>query len=71
MSRINDSGVVSDSDDEELRKALGDLVDDFGPDFDEEGNELEEGESDRIHSEEERQAPARTASEPEAEEVKA
>ena len=31
------------------------MVDDFGPDFDEEGNPLEEGESDRIKSEEERQ----------------
>jgi F-type H+-transporting ATPase subunit alpha len=44
MSRINDNGVVSDEDEDELRKGLGDLVDDFGPDFDEEGNELEEGE---------------------------
>jgi F-type H+-transporting ATPase subunit alpha len=51
MDRINESGVVSDSDEEALRKALGDLVDDFGPDFDEEGNELEEGESDRVQSE--------------------
>ena len=53
---------------EETRRALrrgrggagqGDrrVVDDFGPDFDEEGNPLEEGESDRIKSEEERQAP--------------
>ena len=32
------------------------MVDDFGPDFDEEGKPLEEGESDRIRSEEERQA---------------
>jgi F-type H+-transporting ATPase subunit alpha len=51
MDRINESGVVSDSDEEALRKALGYLVDDFGPDFDEEGNELEEGESDRVQSE--------------------
>ena len=34
------------------------MVDDFGPDFDEDGEPLEEGESDRIKSEEEREAPA-------------
>jgi F-type H+-transporting ATPase subunit alpha len=34
------------------------MVDDFGPDFDEEGNPLEEGESDRIKDEEERQKPS-------------
>jgi F-type H+-transporting ATPase subunit alpha len=28
------------------------MVDDFGPDFDEEGNPLEEGESDRIKARE-------------------
>ena len=43
------------------------MVDDFGPDFDEEGNPLEEGESDRIHSEEERAAEGRTSDEPEKE----
>ena len=32
-------------------------IDDFGPDFDEEGNPLEEGESDRIKDEEERSRP--------------
>ena len=35
-------------------------MDDFGPDFDEEGEPLEEGESDRVKSEEEREAPAGT-----------
>ena len=39
------------------------MVDDFGPDFDEEGNPLEEGESDRIHAEEELAAEGRTAGE--------
>src|ERR687898_811350 len=49
---------------DEIESQLGDCVaegiDDFGPDFDEEGNPLEEGESDRIKSEEEREKEART-----------
>jgi F-type H+-transporting ATPase subunit alpha len=49
---------------DEIESALGDCIaeaiDDFGPDFDEEGNPLEEGESDRIKSEEEREKEART-----------
>ena len=44
MKRINDSGELSDEDE----KALGDAIDDFGPNFDEEGQPLEEGESDRV-----------------------
>ena len=39
-------------------KAIAEMVDDFGPDFDEEGQPLEEGESDRVKSEEERERPA-------------
>ena len=31
-----------------LNDAIAEAVDDFGPDFDEEGNEIEEGESDRV-----------------------
>jgi F-type H+-transporting ATPase subunit alpha len=61
MSKIAE-GEWSD----EIESALGDCIaegiDDFGPDFDEEGNPLEEGESDRIKSEEEREKPGRTAS---------
>jgi F-type H+-transporting ATPase subunit alpha len=49
---------------DEIESALGDCIaeaiDDFGPDFDEEGNPLEEGESDRIRSEHEREREART-----------
>ncbi len=60
LDRINETGQLSDEDEASLGKAIGDMVDDFGPDFDQEGNPLEEGESDRIRSEEERQAPART-----------
>jgi len=52
--------------DEETEKALGkaiaDAIDDFGPDFDAEGNPVEEGESDRIMSEEERGQEGRTES---------
>jgi F-type H+-transporting ATPase subunit alpha len=60
MDRI-DEGKLSDEDEEELGKAIADAVDDFGPDFDEDGQPLEEGESDRVKSEEERSKPARTS----------
>jgi F-type H+-transporting ATPase subunit alpha len=60
MSKL-DAGDWSDEIEEQLGKAIAEAIDDFGPDFDAEGNPLEEGESDRILSEEERQAPARTA----------
>ena len=56
------AGDWDDSLEEQLGKAIAEAIDDFGPDFDEEGNPLEEGESDRIKSEEERRAPGRTAS---------
>jgi F-type H+/Na+-transporting ATPase subunit alpha len=56
MSTLNE-GDWSD----EIEQQLGKAIDDYGPDFDSEGNPLEEGESDRILSEDERQAPGRTA----------
>jgi F-type H+-transporting ATPase subunit alpha len=59
LARINETGDLTDEDEEALKKAIAEMVDDFGPDFDEEGNPLEEGESDRIKSEEERERPAR------------
>ncbi len=65
MARINESGQLSDEDAETLGKAIADAVDDFGPDFDAEGQPLEMGESDRVHSAEEHAKPARTADEPE------
>jgi F-type H+-transporting ATPase subunit alpha len=61
MSSINSDGQLSDEQEEQLGKAIGEMIDDFGPDFDEEGNELEEGESDRIKSEEERAKPGRAS----------
>jgi F-type H+-transporting ATPase subunit alpha len=67
LGRIDESGLLEDADEEELRKALTDMVDDFGPDFDVEGNPLEEGESDRIHSEEEWAGEGRTSDEGEKE----
>ena len=70
LGRIDDTGQLEDADEEELRKALTDMVDDFGPDFDEEGNELEEGESDRIHSDEERAAEGRASGESAGDEQK-
>jgi F-type H+-transporting ATPase subunit alpha len=63
MDGINESGQLSDEDEKRLGEAIAEFVDDFGPDFDEEGQPLEEGESDRVHSEEERQKEGRTSGE--------
>jgi F-type H+-transporting ATPase subunit alpha len=53
MSKINE-GEWDDQMEEQLGNAIAEAIDDFGPDFDEEGQELEEGESDRIRDEEHR-----------------
>ncbi|HEY2141678.1 MAG TPA: F0F1 ATP synthase subunit alpha, partial [Solirubrobacteraceae bacterium] len=50
MKRIAE-GDWDDNVEEELGKAIAEAIDDFGPDFDEEGNPLEEGESDRVSGE--------------------
>jgi F-type H+-transporting ATPase subunit alpha len=60
MSKIED-GDWSDETENALGEAIKDAIDDFGPDFDEEGNPLEEGESDRVKSEDERQKEGRTS----------
>ncbi len=66
MGRI-DEGQLSDEDEEALGKAIAEAIDDFGPDFDEEGQPLEEGESDRVKDESERERPGRTDEEAETE----
>ena len=48
MKRINDAGELSDEDEKALGDAIAEAIDDFGPNFDEEGKPLEEGESDRV-----------------------
>jgi F-type H+-transporting ATPase subunit alpha len=48
LDRINRTGELSDEDEGYLGDAITEMVDDFGPDFDQEGTPLEEGESDRI-----------------------
>jgi F-type H+-transporting ATPase subunit alpha len=48
MKGIDESGELSDNDEKALGEAIGEMIDDFGPDFDEEGNPLEEGESERV-----------------------
>jgi F-type H+-transporting ATPase subunit alpha len=53
MNRIGE-GEWDDQIEETLGNAIAEAIDDFGPDFDEEGNELEEGESDRVRDEEHR-----------------
>jgi F-type H+-transporting ATPase subunit alpha len=67
MKQINETGELSDEDLEKLGEAIGEMVDDFGPDFDEEGNPLEAGESDRVKSEDEHERPGRTEEEAEGE----
>jgi F-type H+-transporting ATPase subunit alpha len=61
MSQIGE-GDWSDEIEGQLGDCIAEAIDDFGPDFDEEGNPLEEGESDRVKSEEEREKPGRTSS---------
>jgi F-type H+/Na+-transporting ATPase subunit alpha len=74
LDRINETGQLSDEDTEALGKSIEGMVDDFGPDFDKEGNPLEEGESDRIKTREGREAedmvaPTEQPSEEEREEA--
>jgi F-type H+-transporting ATPase subunit alpha len=82
MQRINDSGELSDEDENALGDAIAEAIDDFGPNFDEEGQPLEEGESDRVREhrdeEEEREegedreeAEGQEQGEPDREEVPA
>src|SRR3954449_1077740 len=79
MKRINESGELSDEDEKTLGDAIAEAIDDFGPNFDEEGKPLEEGESDRVrdHREEEEgdkgngEGETEEESEPEREEVPA
>jgi F-type H+-transporting ATPase subunit alpha len=52
LGRISDTGKLEEADEEALGKAIAEFVDDFGADFDEHGDPLEAGESDRIKSEE-------------------
>ena len=61
MDKIAD-GQWDDSIETALGDAIAEAIDDFGPDFDAEGNPLEEGESERIMSAEEREAPGRAGS---------
>jgi F-type H+-transporting ATPase subunit alpha len=72
MDAINSDGLFDDEREEQLGKAIAEMVDDFGPDFAPDGTPLEEGESDRIVSEEERAAgPKASDGAAEAEEVAA
>ena len=49
MAKIAE-GDWDDSIEAQLGNEIAEAIDDFGPDFDAEGNPLEEGESDRIRS---------------------
>jgi F-type H+/Na+-transporting ATPase subunit alpha len=53
-------GNWDDSIEDRLSRCIAEAIDDFGADFDAEGNPIEEGESDRILSKEERGKDART-----------
>lgn len=66
IGRIND-GEWDDDMEKSLGDAIAEALDDFGPDFDEEGNELEEGESDRIKDEEHRRTASQHQDEDESE----
>jgi F-type H+-transporting ATPase subunit alpha len=58
MDKIAD-GQWDDSIESELGDAIAEAIDDFGPNFDAEGNPIEEGESDRIMAEGERDRDGR------------
>jgi F-type H+/Na+-transporting ATPase subunit alpha len=70
MARI-DAGQLSDEDEEALGAAIAEMVDDFGADFDAEGNPLEVGESDRVLAREARPEGEAQPTEEPAEEVPA
>jgi F-type H+/Na+-transporting ATPase subunit alpha len=59
MDKLRD-GQWDDSIEAELGDAIAESIDDFGPDFDAEGNPIEEGESERIVTREEREREGRT-----------
>jgi F-type H+/Na+-transporting ATPase subunit alpha len=61
-------GEWEDSIESQLGDAIGEAIDDFGPDFDEEGNPLEEGESDRVKDKEQREDDSEEEGEEEADE---
>jgi F-type H+-transporting ATPase subunit alpha len=67
MNRIGE-GEWDDSIQQELESAIDEAVDDFGPDFDEEGEPLEEGESDRVKAREEPEEGVEAGEEREEEE---
>src|SRR5436305_1314686 len=71
MGKINE-GNWDDDIEKQLGEAIAEALDDFGPDFDEEGEPLEEGESDRVahreHGEEEQKAEEQKAEEQKTEE---
>ncbi len=69
MRKIAD-GNWDDTIEEQLGGAIAQALDDFGPDLDEEGQPLEEGESDRVRSEEgrEREEPPAPGPQPPEEE---
>jgi F-type H+/Na+-transporting ATPase subunit alpha len=68
MEKIAD-GEWDDSIESELADEIADALDDFGPDLDEEGNELEEGESDRVKDQDERGDSSDEESQDESEEA--
>ena len=50
LERINETGQFPEEDEKALGDAIGNFVDDFGPDFDKDGEPLAEGESIRVDS---------------------
>ncbi len=60
MDKIAD-GEWEDDIEEKLGDAIAEAIDDFGPDFHEDGTPLEEGESDRVHDEGERDKEGRSS----------
>ncbi len=64
LKRIKETGELSDDDEQTLAKAVAEFVDDFGPDFDEEGKPIEAGESERVKKREQKSEASESEKEP-------
>ncbi len=63
LDRINETGLLPDEDEKALGEVIAEFIDDFGPDFDADGQPIEEGESDRVVEEAKEAVAAEEAAE--------
>ncbi|MDQ2700676.1 MAG: F0F1 ATP synthase subunit alpha, partial [Actinomycetota bacterium] len=68
-ARINETGQFPEEDEKELSETIAGYIDDFGPDFDTNGEPIDEGESDRVDEAQAKAQAAAKAAEEAAEET--